>query len=168
MLQSVLTLLPIVWLIIALAVLKMSGDKACLIALGITAVLALLLWKMPVIDCVTSALEGFAAALWPIILVIIAAIFTYNLCMHTGAMDVIKGLLSSVSRDRRILILLIGWGFGGFMEGMAGFGTAVAIPASMLYTMGMEPVIACLVCMISNAFPTAFGSVAIPTTTLEP
>lgn len=165
-LQSVLTLLPIVWLIIALAVLKMPGHRACLIALAIAAVLALTLWRMPVLDCATSALEGFAAALWPIILVIIAAIYTYNLSLRTGAMDVIKRMLAGVSRDKRVIILLIGWCFGGFLEGMAGFGTAIAIPASMLVVMGMEPVAACLVCMLANAFPTAFGSVGIPTVTL--
>ena len=166
LLMSVLTLLPIVWLVIALAVLKMPGHRACLIALVIAAVLALTLWKMPPVDCVTSALEGFAAALWPIILVIIAAIFTYNLSLRTGAMDVIKRMLSNVSGDKRVIILLIGWCFGGFLEGMAGFGTAVAIPAGMLAGMGMDPVLSCLVCMLANAFPTAFGSVGIPTTTL--
>lgn len=166
MLQSALTLLPIVWLILALTILKIPGHKACLVALAIAAVLALTLWQMPAIDCATSALEGFAAALWPIILVIIAAIFTYNLSLRTGAMDVIKRLLSSVSNDRRVIILLIGWCFGGFLEGMAGFGTAVAIPASMLAGMGMNPILSCLVCMLANAFPTAFGSVGIPTVTL--
>lgn len=64
MLKSVLTLLPIVWLIVALAGLKLPGHKACLAALAIAAVLALTLWRMPVVDCTTSALEGFAAALW--------------------------------------------------------------------------------------------------------
>ncbi len=165
-LKSVLTLLPILWLIIALAVLKMPGHKACASALPVAAVLALLLWRMPVIDCATSVLEGIAAALWPIILVIVAAIFTYNLSLKTGAMDVIKRMLTGVSADKRIIILLIGWCFGGFLEGMAGFGTAVAIPASMLAGMGVDPVTSCLVCMIANSFPTAFGSVGIPTVTL--
>lgn len=166
MLQSAITLLPILWLIVALAVLKIPGHLACLVALVIAAALALTLWHMPVIDCVTSALEGFASALWPIILVIIAAIFTYNLSLRTGAMEVIKSLLASVSTDKRVIILLIGWCFGGFLEGMAGFGTAVAIPAGIMYGMGMNPVTACLVCMLANAFPTAFGSVGIPTVTL--
>lgn len=166
MLLSCLTLLPIVWLVIALTLLKMPGHKACVSALGIAAILALTLWKMPVMDMATSALEGFVTALWPIILVIIAAIFTYNLSLKTGAMDVIKHMLTSVSADKRVLILLIGWCFGGFLEGMAGFGTAIAIPASMLAGMGMDPILSCLVCMLANAFPTAFGSVGIPTVTL--
>lgn len=165
-LYGIMALLPIIWLIVALSGLKMAGHKACVIALAVTVVLALAMWKMPVADCATSALEGFATALWPIILVIIAAIFTYNLSLKTGAMDVIKQMLTGVSADKRVLILLIGWCFGGFMEGMAGFGTAIAIPASMLAGMGMNPLIACVVCMLANSFPTAFGSVGIPTVTL--
>ena len=167
MLLSVVALVPIIWLIIALAVLKLPGHWACFSALLVAAVLSLTLWQMPATDCATSALEGFAAALWPIILVIVAAIFTYNLTLKTGAMDVIKGMLTGVSADRRVLILLIGWCFGGFLEGMAGFGTAIAIPAGILVGLGMDPVAACLICMLANAFPTAFGSVGIPTVTLS-
>ena len=147
MLLSVVALVPIIWLIIALAVLKLPGHWACFSALLVAAVLSLTLWQMPATDCATSALEGFAAALWPIILVIVAAIFTYNLTLKTGAMDVIKGMLTGVSADRRVLILLIGWCFGGFLEGMAGFGTAIAIPAGILVGLGMDPVAACLICM---------------------
>ncbi len=167
LLKSVLTLLPIMWLVVALTALKLPGHRACLAALVIAVVLALTLWQMPVVDCATSALEGFAAALWPIILVIIAAIYTYNLSLRTGAMEVIKRMLAGVSQDKRVIILLIGWCFGGFLEGMAGFGTAIAIPASMLVVMGMDAAPACLVCMLANAFPTAFGSVGIPTVTLS-
>ena len=76
-------------------------------------------------------------------------------------------MLTGVSADRRVLILLIGWCFGGFLEGMAGFGTAIAIPAGILVGLGMDPVAACLSCMLANAFPTAFGSVGIPTVTLS-
>ena len=73
MLLSVVALVPIIWLIIALAVLKLPGHWACFSALLVAAVLSLSLWQMPATDCATSALEGFAAALWPIILVIVAA-----------------------------------------------------------------------------------------------
>lgn len=166
MLQSIIALVPIIWIIVALTALKMPGHWACVSAMFIAIVLSLAMWKMPVVGMASSALEGFLSALWPIILVIIAAIFTYNLSLRSGAMDVIKKMLTGISADRRIIILLIGWCFGGFLEGMAGFGTAIAIPASMLAGMGMNPVIACLVCMLANAFPTAFGSVGIPTTTL--
>ena len=81
-------------------------------------------------------------------------------------MDVIKSMITSFSTDKRVLVLLIAWCFGGFMEGMAGFGTAVAIPASMLVSLGFDPLFSCLVCLIANGTPTAFGSIGIPTVTL--
>lgn len=165
-LEFIMALSPIIWLIIALTVLKIPGFKACIIALVISYVLAIFAWKMPFVDSMRAVAEGTALALWPIIIVIIAAIFTYNVCVASGKMEVIKKLLASVTKDKRILVLIIAWGFGGFMEGMAGFGTAVAIPASMLWGLGFNPVFAAIVCLIANSTPTAFGSIGIPTTTL--
>lgn len=162
-----LAALPILWLVIALSGLKMPGYWACPIALLMAGILAALVWHMDTIPLLTAGLEGIIMALWPISLVIIAAIFTYNLCLHTGAMEVIKGMLTTVSNDKRILVLMVAWGFGGFMEGMAGFGTAVAIPASMLCGLGFEPIFSALVCLIANAAPTAFGSIGIPTITVS-
>ena len=127
-----IALSPILWLAVALCVLHMQPHKACLLALLLSVVVGIGLYDMTTIHAFQAFLEGVALACWPILLVIIAAIFTYNLSEHTKGMDGIKKMLTSVSNDRRVLILLIGWGFGGFMEGMAGFGTAIAIPASML------------------------------------
>ncbi len=160
-------MLPIIWLIAALSGLKMAGHKACAVALLITMTLAVGFWKSDPLSAVTAVLEGTLNALWPICLVIIAALFTYNLMLRTGAMELVKKMLMGVSRDKRVLALLIGWGFGNFMEGMAGFGTAVAIPASMLVGIGLNPVSAVLGCLVVNSTPTAFGSVGVPTVTLS-
>ena len=160
-----LAMLPIIWLIIALSGLKMAGHVACPIALIITVIEALFLWKQKIIDVLTGGLEGFAMAIWPICLVIVAAVFTYNLVVHTKNMELIKKMLTSVSKDKRILVLIISWGFGGFMEGMAGFGTAVAIPAGILCGLGFDPIFAAMVCLVANTTPVAFGSIGIPTVT---
>jgi lactate permease len=162
----VLALTPIIWLVIALCGLHMEAYKASLGALVVAILAAVLGWQMSAVNVVTAALEGFAMAIWPIVIVIIAAVFTYNLTVHTGAMETIKHMLCGVSSDKRVLTLLIGWCFGGFLEGMAGFGTAVAIPASMLMALGLNPVTAILACLIANGVPTMFGSIGIPTTTL--
>lgn len=166
-LKFLMAILPILWLIVALSKLKMPGYKACTIALILTMVLAMFLWKLNVACTVTGVLEGILNALWPICLVIIAALFTYNLILRTGAMDSIKKMLAGVSIDKRVLILIIGWGFGNFMEGMAGFGTAVAIPASILAGVGLNPFAAVISCLVANTTPTAFGSVGIPLVTLS-
>ena len=166
LLKFVLAMLPIIWLIAALSGLKMAGHKACVIALVVTMALAIGYWRLNVLCTATAALEGALNALWPICLVIVAALFTYNLTLKTGAMELIKKMLAGVSRDKRVLALIIGWGFGNFMEGMAGFGTAVARPASMLAGIGLDPRSAVLGCLVVNSTPTAFGSVGVPTVTL--
>lgn len=162
----ILALLPIIWLVIALCAFKMQAHIASVGAFVVAFIEAILIWNMPILGACTAALEGFAMAIWPIVIVIIAAVFTYNLTVYTGAMDVIKRMITSVSCDKRILVLLIGWCFGGFLEGMAGFGVAIAIPASMLYALGFNPVYAILACLIANGCPTMFGSIGIPTATL--
>ncbi len=165
--KFILGLVPIIWLVIALTGLKMPGFKACSIAIVFAAVVAIFYKGMRPIDAGTAILEGAFSALWPILLVIIAALFVYNLTLKTGAMEQIKGMLASVSQDKRILGLIIGWCFGCFMEGMAGFGTAVAIPASILIALGFEPISTTVALLIVNSTPTAFGSVGVPTTSVS-
>lgn len=162
----ILSLIPILWLIVALGVLKMPGHKACPIALILTLLLALIGFQMPMVSALTATLEGAATAIWPIILVIIAAVFTYNLSIYTKSMEKIKNMLSTVTTDKRILVLILAWGFGGFLEAIAGFGTAVAIPASIMAALGFEPVFAAIICLIANTTPTAFGAIGLPVTTL--
>ena len=162
----ILGLCPILWLIFALTVLNWPTYKAAFGSLLISALLSIAIWQQSFLNTFTAACEGYLMALWPIIVVIIAAVFTYNLSLRTRGMEIIKQMITSVSSDKRILVLLVAWCFGGFMEGMAGFGTAIAIPASMLVALGFNPLFSCLVCLIANGVPTPFGSIGIPTVTL--
>lgn len=162
----VLALVPILWLVLALLVLKWPAWRAAIGSFVVACVLAGLVWGLPWDNVATASLEGFLMALWPIVLVIIAAVFTYNLCVSTGAMGVIGRMITSLSADRRILALLVAWCFGGFMEGMAGFGTAVAIPAGMLAGLGFAPIPSVLMCLLANGVPTPYGSIGIPTVSL--
>ena len=93
-LEFILAILPIIWLIAALSGLKMAGHKACVIALLLTMALAVFYWKLSVPNTATAVLEGVLNALWPICLVIVAALFTYNLTLKTGAMELIKKMLA--------------------------------------------------------------------------
>ena len=102
-----LSVLPILWLLIGLTVLKMPAWKACSIAAIISFIVAVGPFGKVVIVMLSGALEGVALAIWPILLVITAAIFTYNLVVHTKAMETIKTMLTSVSPDKRILALLL-------------------------------------------------------------
>ena len=157
-----LALVPIIWLVVMLLCFKWPAWKAAIGSFVLSCLLAFAWWHLPAAQIATASLEGFLMALWPIVLVIIAAVFTYNLCAH-----------GRHGRDRQhdhlhqqrssSLALLVAWCFGGFMEGMAGFGTAVAIPAGMLAGLGFEAVPAVLICLLANGVPTPYGSIGIPT-----
>ena len=162
----ILAFLPIVWLIVSLAILKIKTHITCPITAVLTIILAVVFWDMKPYDAFTALLEGFALALWPILWTVITAVFTYKLTLESGSMDKINKLLTGVSSDRRILVLLLAWGFGGFMESIAGYGTAVVIPASILVTLGFEPIFAAVLCLVANSAPTAFGALGIPVITL--
>lgn len=166
--NTFLSLLPILWLIVALAGLKLKAWQATLSALAVGLVVALSFFRtaLPVSAVVPVVADGLLFALHPICLVILAALFTYGVTVETGAMATIREGLARVSDDRRVLALIIVWGFGNFMEGMAGFGTAVAIPAAILVGIGFDPLKSVLMCLIANTTPTAFGSVGVPLATL--
>ena len=159
-------LAPILWLIVALIVLKLPAYQACSVALIVAFIVSSTIFGMPYQDTLTAALEGGTLAIWPIIWVIISAIFTYNLSVFTKGIETIKEILNSVSTDQRVIVLLIAWGFGGFLECMSGFGTAVAIGASMLVSIGLNPISAISVCLLANAVQSSYGSIGLPLTTL--
>ncbi len=162
----ILSLLPVVVLVVALVVLKAPAWKAALAALAVGVAEALLWRGLTVGKLVDCAVQGVSTGLFPIGLVILAALFTYAITETSGAISDIKGGLCSLSDDSRFLALLVAWGFGNFMEGMAGFGTAVAIPCAILVGVGFDPLRAVLCCLVANTTPTAFGSVGVPTSVL--
>ena len=159
-------LIPVVWLLVSLGFFKLPANRACFIGLALSLIIATSYFNMPYELVGRAALEGVVLAVLPILWVIVAAFYTYNISLMTGAMKRIKNMMYSVSGDRRIQALAIAWGFGGFLESVAGFGTAVAIPASILIALGFEPFFAAVICLIANTIAVAFGVVGIPVTTL--
>lgn len=157
-----LALTPVFLLIILLGFLKVSGDKSALYTLIVTIILASLGFNFSVPSIGLSIVYGTLKAIFPIILIIIMAIYSYNVLVFTKKMEVLKFQFSNISTDKSIQVLLLTWGFGGLLEGMAGFGTAVAIPAAILIGLGYKPLFSALVSLLSNSVPTAFGAVGIP------
>ena len=161
-----LSLLPIAVLVAALVAVKAPAWKAALAALAVGVAEAVLWRGVSAGQLADCAVQGVSTGLFPIGLVILAALFTYAITETSGAIADIKGGLAALSDDKRFLALLIAWGFGNFMEGMAGFGTAVAIPCAILVGVGFDPLRAVLCCLVANTTPTAFGSVGVPTSVL--
>lgn len=157
-----LALLPILILIVLMGVFKVPGDRSSLITLIATIIIAVWHFGQPLQQTSLSFIYGALKALIPILLIILMAIYSYNVLLHTGKIEVLKAQFSSISSNKCIQVLLITWGFGGLLEGMAGFGTAVAIPAAILISLGFKPGFSALVSLIANSVPTAFGAVGVP------
>ncbi|SHE37231.1 L-lactate permease [Dysgonomonas macrotermitis] len=155
-------IIPVLLLIVLMGFLKMAGDKSALITLATTIVLALFAFGFPIADTGLSFVYGVLKAIFPILIIIIMAIFSYNVLVKTGKMEVLKEQFSSISSDKCIQVLLLTWGFGGLLEGMAGFGTAVAIPAAILISLGFKPIFSAVASLIANSVATGFGAVGTP------
>ncbi|GAB1105765.1 MAG: L-lactate permease [Shewanella algae] len=161
-----LGVLPLLVMILLILKIKMPIHQAVLITLLLTLVEATIFWHTPAQTLGSAMAYGVIKGLWPIVIVILGAIFSYNLMLQTRSMEVLKNLLAGISDDKRIQVLLISWCFGGFLEAAAGYGTAVAIPIGILIALGFKPLKAAIASLVANTVPTAFGAVGIPVSIL--
>ena len=167
--NAIIAIIPIVLLFVLMLGIKMAGHKSALITLLVT--IALALFVAPAMGFVPSSfttigvgwavIEGVLKAVFPILIIILMAIFSYNVLVESKDIEVIKNQFISFSNDKGVMVLMLVWGFGGLLEGMAGFGTAVAIPAAILISLGYKPMFSALVSLIANSVPTGFGAVGV-------
>ena len=159
--------LPVLILLGLLASGRLPAWSAALAGLGTAAVVAILVFHMPVRMVLASAGVGIVFALFRIIWLIVAAVFLYDLAVLTGQFEVMKASIARLSGDRRIQAVLVAFSFGAFIEGAAGFGAPVAISAAFLVGLGFKPFQAALLCLIANTAPVAWGAIGTPILTLS-
>ena len=161
-LSALAAIIPIVFFFLALAVFRLKGHVAGSITLGLSILVAIFAFQMPVDMALAAAGYGFLYGLWPIAWIIVAAVFLYKLTVKSGQFEVIRSSVLSITDDQRLQVLLIGFCFGAFLEGAAGFGAPVAITAALLVGLGFNPLYAAGLCLIANTAPVAFGALGIP------
>ena len=166
LLSALVAGLPLYVLFVLLAILRLPAWICALAAMLTAFVLGWLIWGMPFGTSVGTATEGMAFGLWPISWIVLNAVFFHNLTVASGDFDVIKRSLTRLTTDRRLQTLLVAFSFGALLEGIAGFGAPVAITASILASLGFEPVSAAVLALLANTAPVAFGSIGIPVVTL--
>ncbi|WP_448204628.1 L-lactate permease [Azospirillum sp. sgz302134] len=161
-LSALVAALPIIFFFVALTILRMKGHVAGTITVAISLAVAILFYKMPVGMALGSAVYGFLYGLWPIAWIIVAAVFLYKITVKTGQFEIIRSSVVSITEDQRLQMLMVGFSFGAFLEGAAGFGAPVAITAALLVGLGFNPLYAAGLCLIANTAPVAFGAMGIP------
>ncbi|ADX47313.1 L-lactate transport [Paracidovorax avenae ATCC 19860] len=160
--SALVALIPIVFFFLALTRLRLKGYQAGTITVLLSLAVALLFYRMPASAALASAVYGFLYGLWPIAWIIVAAVFLYKISVATGQFAVIRSSILSVTEDQRLQLILVGFCFGAFLEGAAGFGAPVAITAALLVGLGFKPLYAAGLCLIANTAPVAFGAMGIP------
>ena len=154
--------IPLMVLFYMLAIRRAKGHVAAIVGLAVAFVLAVALWGMPFGTAVSSVAYGMANGLFPIVWIVITAVWVYNMTVESGEFEIIKDSLARLTDDRRLQALFIAFAFGAFLEGTAGFGTPVAITAAMLAGIGFNPLYAAGLCLIANTAPVAFGAIGVP------
>ena len=165
-LSALVAALPILALLLLLGVMRKPAWMASLIGLGTAVLVAAVLYGMPAGRLIGAVTNGAAFGLFPIGWVVFAAILLYRVTVESGKFEILKDSVGNLTADPRLQALLIAFAFGAFIEGAAGFGTPVAVAGAMLAGLGVAPFRAAAICLLANTAPVAFGSIAIPITTL--
>ena len=165
-LTALVAMLPLLTLFVLLGVLRMAAWKAALVSLGVSLVVAVVAYSMPAVQAIMAGAEGAAFGFFPILWIVINAIWVYNMTVVTGHFDVLRRSFAKVSDDQRIQAVIIAFCFGALMEALAGFGAPAAISSVMLIALGFKPLKAATVALVANTAPVAFGALAVPITTL--
>ena len=165
-LSALCAAVPLLTLFILLGGLRMKAWLAGVISLGVSIVVAIVLFGMPVSQTLSASAEGAAFGFFPILWIVINAIWVYNLTVKSGHFDVLRRSFEKVSPDQRIQAIIIAFCFGALLEALAGFGTPVAITVVMLMALGFQPLKAAAVALIANTAPVAYGALATPIVTL--
>jgi lactate permease len=164
--SSLFAALPLAALFVLLGVLRMRAWVAALLSLLVAILVAVLVYPMPFDQAILAATEGAVFGFFPILWIVINAIWIYNMTVETGHFDVLRRSFSSVSDDQRIQAIIIAFCFGALLEALAGFGTPVAITSVMLIALGFRPLKAAVLALVANTAPVAFGALATPIVTL--
>ena len=153
---------PLIILFYMLAFRQAKGHIAAVAGLVGALLVAILVWKMPVGLAVNSVALGACFGLFPIVWIVITAVWVYNMTVESGEFEIIKDSLARLTDDRRLQALFIAFAFSCFIEGTAGFGTPVAIAAAMLVGLGFTPLWGAGIALIANTAPVAFGAIGVP------
>jgi lactate permease len=166
-LSTILAALPVIVLLGTLGVLRVQAHIAALLGLAASLIVAVAVFHMPATQAGAAAAFGAAYGLFPIGWIVINVIFLYQLTHQRGLFAVLRGSITTITRDRRLQLLLVAFCFGAFFEGAAGFGTPVAVTGAILMGLGFTPLAASGLSLIANTAPVAFGALGTPIIALQ-
>jgi len=166
-LSFLVAILPVATVLVLLGIMKRPAWQAALGGLVVGLLIASTVWALPAQIALSSALNGAVFALWPVMWIVINALWVYNIAVASGRFDAFRAwIIRHLPNDKRVVLIAIGFSFGALLEGIAGFGAPVAITASLLIMVGFPALEALVLVLIFNTTPVAFGALGTPVTVL--
>jgi lactate permease len=166
-LSFLVAVLPIATVLVLLGIFKRPAWQAAFAGLIVGLIIAITTWQLPAPIAFSAAANGAIFALWPVMWIVINALFLYNIAVSSGRFDAFRAwIIHHLPNDRRVVLVAIGFCFGALLEGIAGFGTPVAITSSLLIMCGFPALEALVFVLIFNTTPVAFGALGAPVTVL--
>lgn len=165
-LSALVATLPLLTVLVLLGAVRMKAHLAGLIGLGVAALVAWIVYGMPLGQTASGAAQGALFGLFPILWIVVNALWVYRMTVRTRHFDILRRSFGRLSDDPRIQALVVAFCFGALLEALAGFGAPVAISAVMLVALGFDPVKAAVVALVANTAPVAFGAMGTPVVTL--
>ncbi|HWO03034.1 MAG TPA: lactate permease LctP family transporter [Blastocatellia bacterium] len=165
-LSTLVAALPVVVLLGLLAIVRVKPHWAAMAGAATAVLAACLVFRMPWPLAFASLGYGAAFGLLKIAWIVVAAVFLYDISVHTGQFEIMKQSVARVTPDRRLQVLLVAFCFGALIEGAAGFGAPVAIAGAFMIGLGFKPFHAAALNLIANTAPVAWGAIGTPVHTL--
>ena len=166
--SAAIAALPLAVVLVVMGGLRRSGVLSAALGLATAFVLAIIVWRMPLLLAALSSLFGFVYAIWPILWIVLAALWLYNLTVETGNFDFLRRWMGKhASGDPCVQAVLVAFCFGALLEGTSGFGSPVAVAGFLLLGLGFPPRQAVTLALIANTTPVAFGGLGIPIVALN-
>jgi lactate permease len=165
-LSALVSVIPLAVVLVLLGVLRVRAPWAALAGLAAALVVAIVGFDMPVGMSLSAAAHGAVYGLFPILWIVVNALWVFNMTVATGHFDVLRRSFGALSIDQRTQAILVAFCFGGLLEALAGFGAPVAITSVMLVALGFQPLKAGVIALVANTAPVAFGAMGVPVITL--
>src|SRR5262245_55759054 len=165
-LSTLVAALPVVVLLGLLAVFRVKPHWAAIAGAATALLAASIVFGMPWSLSSASLAYGAAFGLLKIAWIVVAAVFLYDISVHTGQFEIMKESVAGITADRRLQVLLVAFCFGALIEGAAGFGAPVAIAGAFMIGLGFKPFHAAALNLIANTAPVAWGAIGTPVHTL--
>ncbi|MFZ5826437.1 MAG: L-lactate permease [Bacillota bacterium] len=160
-LQALLALAPILTVFVFLVILRWPAKRAMPLAFVVVSVVALTVWQIKPVAVAASAAQGVVVA-GTILWIVFGALLLLATLKESGAVSTIRRGFMSISPDRRVQAIIVGWLFGSFIEGAAGFGTPAAVAGPLMVALGFPAAAAVMVGLIIQSTPVTFGAIGTP------